>query len=105
MPLRFRERLPMFLRGAADLILPPTCWICSELAAGREIALCGSCEQLLAQEEGPVCPVCGNRLAPATAAANVCPVCITHTFTFDGVVRLGAYTGALRDAVLRMKRP
>ena len=89
--------------GAVDLILPSACWLCSEPTSGQPF--CDRCEQALTDEPSPVCPRCASSLSEATAAANICPRCDQQSFAYDSVVRLGPYAGALREAILRMKKP
>jgi ComF family protein len=43
-------------------------------------------------------------MPPTYAGAVDCPECERHSFRFHRVVALGAYRGALRRAVIRMKR-
>src|SRR5262249_35136934 len=63
----------------------------------------GLCPSALASASGLVCPRCAASVGPFTALANGCSICRDEPFSFERVLRLGAYEGLLREAVLRMK--
>ena len=98
-----RKRLPIALRGAIDLIVPPSCWICETLVADRPTSFCASCERKLTADSHDVCPRCASTLPPLVAQAGYCPRCRNDAFAFERVVRLGPYAGILREAILRSK--
>jgi ComF family protein len=97
-----RKPLTILWRGMLDMIVPPTCWMCT-MPATDEASLCPVCVRRLTEESEPVCSRCASTLAPAAANANVCPRCLTESFAFDAVVRLGPYDDLHRALVLRMK--
>ena len=49
------------------------------------------------------CPRCGTSAGPFEADADGCPACRTRRLAWDRTVRLGAYEGVLRDAILAAK--
>ncbi|MDQ7014602.1 MAG: phosphoribosyltransferase family protein [Planctomycetota bacterium] len=49
------------------------------------------------------CPRCGTSAGPFEADADGCPACRTRRLAWDRCVRLGAYEGVLRDAILAAK--
>jgi ComF family protein len=100
-----RKHLPIVLRGALDLVVPPSCWMCETPVGDRPVAFCVDCERSLTDDSNDLCPRCASTLPPFVAHAGYCPYCRDHDFAFDGVVRLGAYAGILREAILRMKQP
>jgi ComF family protein len=97
------KRLPVGLRGAIDLIVPPSCWICETLVADRPTSFCESCERSLTADPHDVCTRCASTLPPLVAQAGYCPRCRKDAFAFERVVRLGPYAGMLREAILRSK--
>src|SRR5262245_760746 len=99
-----RKTLMTLWRGALDLIVPPSCWVCRHPLAGDE-PLCPACLVKLTVDDEPVCSRCASSLADATQVANVCPRCLTETFAFDRTVRLGPYDDVRRSAILRAKYP
>jgi len=99
-----RELLTILGKGLLDLLAPPSCWRCHEAVADGEV-LCPSCTRLLTIDPNSVCPCCAGTLAPAMAAANVCPRCLVETFVYDAVVRLAPYDEPHRSIVLEWKRP
>jgi ComF family protein len=90
-------------RGIVDLLLPPRCLLCDgALAAGRSVLLCGSCRKTLSTSPAR-CPRCGTAVQHQEHSEQGCRRCQRARFRFRGVVALGSYRGALREAVLRMK--
>lgn len=86
-----------------DVLLPPRCAVCAgELAPGGMGAgrvVCHTCAAALGRDV-PRCAACG---APVEAAG--CGTCRGRRRRWDGIVVLGGYADALREAVLRAKRP
>lgn len=103
MSWRMRDTLTKLWRGTLDLVVPALCWRC-EVPVDDGQSLCSSCHSLLTIDPDPVCPRCASTLAPAAAAANVCPRCMNESFRFDAVVRMGPYDDERRAAVLRCKK-
>jgi ComF family protein len=100
-----RRHLPILLRGAIDLVVPPACWMCDALVGGREVAFCADCERRLTDDPHEVCPRCASTLPPLVAQSGYCPFCREHEFSFESVVRTGPYVDLLREGILRMKHP
>lgn len=99
-----RELLTNLGNGLLDLLAPPACWRCHESVADGNV-LCRSCADLLTNDPNLVCERCASTLAPAMAAANVCPRCLMNTFVYDAVVRLAPYDEPHRAIILEWKRP
>ena len=91
-----------WLAAGLDLVFPPECAVCRHaLESSGDGLVCPPCRSQLVGTGG--CPRCGAGSAAATA--DGCPQCRHERYHFDGVVRLGSYAGALRSAVLAIKRP
>jgi len=93
-------------RGAAELVFPNACSICS--APEREGAefghgLCTACRSAVTDDPHDLCSYCAATVGPFVDVSNGCPVCRDLSHGFDAAIRLGAYGGTLRDAILRMK--
>lgn len=90
----------------ADLLFPRSCQWCrreGDLPEAPELpehGLCQHCVRELVEKAGR-CPRCGAE--SATGAA--CPAGRCRAVGWDGVVFLGGYDAALREAVLKIKRP
>ena len=56
-----------------------------------------------ADEPGAYCPRCGTSAGPFEADADGCPACRRRRLAWDRAVRLGAYEGVLREAILAGK--
>jgi len=109
-------------RGLADLLFPPSCACCGvELdepsVARPDVRLCDDCFEQLEIFSEPMCVRCGAPLpgvvvsekeARATLASLPtrigCYHCARTKLWFDHTIAVGAYDGALREIVLRMKR-
>jgi ComF family protein len=90
-------------RSALDLVFPPDCAACQiELEPGGELALCETCRASMIDLR-EACERCGAQTAVAGQLAD-CANCRDRRLAFAGVIRLGAYEGALRSAVLAIKR-
>lgn len=98
-------RLAAGARLMTDLLFPPRCVACDcDLPPSPDgIFLCVDCRRRMAPEPWAYCRKCGAAAASNTAPSS-CPLCQRVPLHFDGVVPLGDYDGALREAVLRMKR-
>jgi ComF family protein len=101
---RHRPAVRRWLSHALDLVFPPLCAHCHEaIEPGSPGALCAACRAALV-DVGRSCPRCGSSV-PVVDNPAQCPQCARRRFRFDHVARLGTYHGALRLAVLRIKRP
>ncbi|NDC54349.1 MAG: ComF family protein [Planctomycetia bacterium] len=80
-----------------DLLFPPRCPACR---AEDDLATSGLCERCAREfaRDHERCPRCG-------AAAAACRDCRRAAPAWDGLMILGGYADALREAILRVKRP
>ncbi|MDD4266780.1 MAG: ComF family protein [Pirellulaceae bacterium] len=103
---RLSRAVRRLARSAADVLFPPRCVRCAvDLAASWPILLCTECaEQLTASGEAS-CRRCGAWRAASRGDASSCGECQSARLEFDAVMSLGPYRGALREAILEMKRP
>ena len=93
---------------AIDLLFPPRCLHCdAELPAQRQPSLlCEPCCLLFGPEAWLGCRRCGALQAVESCQDyGDCLNCHDRTFHFQRVIPLGAYEDALREAVLKAKRP
>jgi len=88
-----------------DLLYPPVCVHnhveLAEPPVGPPLS-----DQSLTQlfpSRRPTCPKCGVEVTSSAATVD-CPRCRGRRFPFAAVIPLGSYEGALRSAVLRMKK-
>ena len=49
------------------------------------------------------CPRCSSTIGPYTQDESGCPRCRNDRFAFARAIRLGRYTGELREAILHLK--
>ncbi|MEX0677697.1 MAG: ComF family protein [Pirellulales bacterium] len=86
-----------------DLVFPPVCACCRDaVEPGSFAPVCAACRAALVDAR-PGCPRCGASIPPG-GDPQKCARCRDKRFHFDRVSRLGVYQGALRSAVLRIKR-
>jgi ComF family protein len=100
------HRLSRIVRlGAEDLwdwVVPPSCSYCgSHLEAATPVMLCPSCCHDLVSRIGNPCRRCGMPLG--RRRPDDCCWCLRNRHQFSATVALGAYEGALRQAVVRAK--
>ncbi len=91
--------------GVVDWIYPPRCSLCRHPWSNHRDPCCPSCRELLRDQSAQSCPRCASD-QPSTAGDKPdCPSCIGESFSFERILRMGAYEGALREVVLMMKQP
>lgn len=94
--------LPKLAQSLVDLVYPPACRLCSQLLATAD-DFCPECRRELLHDPFSTCPHCGSTVGPNTDVSNGCSRCRDEHFAFDKVVRVGPYSGLLRELVLRAK--
>ena len=98
-------RCAQLCRGMADgfwrLLYPPRCVLCDALLPARKDGCCPECEKRLPWTGSVVCMKCGRPIADESQ--EYCPECLHQTHAFDRGVAAFTYTGAMRQAVYRMK--
>lgn len=93
-------------RASLDLVFARQCANCAAPLSGPpEQLLCDACCATLAGVPSLRCPRCAARVAVALPQGAGCAACRPRRLKFDRVFPLGSYEGALRQAVLRLKRP
>ena len=86
------------------LFCPPSCISCSRLLPLRTDMLCSDCwSQLQIDTNGDYCPNCGRDISRYAIIDNKCPDCQQSKQAFDGIARVGAYNGSLRNMILQFK--
>jgi len=93
----------LLVRGFAQLVYPNVCWLCGETLAEGEPGFCATCRRHLLEDPFNRCPRCAGTVGPFVDVDAGCSQCRDESFAFDGVVRLGAYEGVLRETILRVK--
>jgi ComF family protein len=104
---RWRAPLRRSLIATLDLAFPPDCGFCHAAIDSSKLGLlCTTCRQELLS--GPAaCPRCGRAssgLSREEANEESCSRCAGLRYPFERTLRLAAYEGAMRSAVLRAKR-
>lgn len=89
-------------RGLMDLTFPPLCLVCDTPMA-EDGDFCANCLREVLPPATPTCCRCAARVGPFIDTTSGCPQCRGRQFAFSHVVRLGAYEGVMRQAVLRIK--
>ena len=86
---------------AADIVFPPRCPLCERLLIGREKYVCADCAKKLPLIRQPLCLRCGRPLGDDRV--EYCFHCERTGWYFDEGRCTFIYTGALKEALLRMK--
>ena len=101
-----RRGLAELIRGLAQLFLPNSCLVCDAPEGDRtdfRHGLCNECLRAVSHDPHSACPRCAATIGPHTDTKDGCAACRSVSLGFTSAMRLGPYTGRLRDAVLRMK--
>ncbi len=102
-----RQAAAEFVRNVVRLLYPKPCLICAapegEATEPFRHGLCIECYRSVTQDPFPACPRCAQTIGPHTDTEHGCAECHGAPLGFDRALRLGPYTGKLRDAVLRTK--
>ena len=104
---RSRAWVRRLFGAAAELVFPPVCAACGMALTpdAQRPWLCTECLTALTPEPVVRCGRCAGVAPQPTTAEEGCVLCQGERLYFDAVATLGSYDGALREAVLRMKRP
>lgn len=93
-------------RSALDVLFPPQCALCQhELFASSEMLFCDGCREELIGPSRTRCWRCGGTAPALLEPGEHCGHCRGETLQFSRTVTLGTYSGALQEAVLKMKLP
>jgi ComF family protein len=103
--LYWRSLATDLVQGLVQILYPGICTLCGDLLSPSEADFCTRCRSALITDPDTVCPRCASTVGPYVFLDNGCPRCRDQTFAFERVLRLGAYDGLLRQAILRMKNP
>lgn len=91
-------------RWVGDLVFPWYCPLCGLSVEGLPAAgLCSACRLNLGESRSNRCGRCGQPAGPFVEASQGCWLCLRNRWAFEGVERLGVYSGTLRDACIRGK--
>jgi ComF family protein len=90
-------------RGLLHLVYPNLCHVCSASLPPAAGSFCPACRDGLFVDSHTVCPRCAGTVGPFAVIDDCCALCRGESFPFEHVLRLGAYDGLLREAVLRLK--
>lgn len=99
--------LPQVIHRSLVLLYPPECTLCLQSLElqPNEPLLCEGCRQELLAGSLWRCPRCGGSAPQRIPPGQRCGHCRTSRFHFTRAVAGGVYRGALKEAVLAMKRP
>lgn len=101
------DRVRAGLLRLADLLAPRLCAGCLDTIGHDGRKLCLSCWMSLASNiSSDYCRRCGSESGPHLLIDNCCTDCREKRagrIRFDGFVRVGRYSGVLRDLILRFK--
>ena len=92
-------------RGILHLICPPSCHACLTPLPPDLAYFCPACRDTLLSDPNAVCPRCAGTIGPYALVETGCSRCRGETFHFERAIRLGPYTGLLREMILRCKQP
>jgi ComF family protein len=91
----------------ANLLFPPVCGLCGAELQPRgcgDPLLCDGCRDQFSVVGRHACPHCASPLPLLWSRADDCPRCHSRKYRFRYAIALGEYRGAVRQAVVSMKR-
>ncbi len=91
-------------RGAAQLLYPGLCHLCGRPLPPGTDHFCPACRTELTTDRHLRCPRCAAPVGPFVPCDDGCTGCRKRGLAFERAACLGPYEGALRAAVLRLKR-
>ncbi len=92
-----------FAQALLDAVFPPACMLCDVvLPTGNRTGICRDCSGDLWPLHPPFCRVCGKPFEQGETS-RACRDCIENPPNFDMLRAPYAYTGPLRDAIIRFK--
>lgn len=94
--MKFRSTLIQFL-------LPPQCPCCEKFLEEGQQGFCSNCLSEIHWIEPPFCSICGVPFISRETETHPCGSCLTHRKYFTIARALGAYEGALQEAIHRWK--
>lgn len=92
-------------QGLSSLVFPANCALCGAGASSQGAPLCPACVNEVKLCGPEFCLNCGAPKPLHTGITKLCVHCDREAvkFNLDGVVAAGAFDGALRECVLRLK--
>lgn len=93
------------LYGLFDAVFPRCCIGCNEIIEGERGDLCDRCTAGLDEAAAVFsCPKCGRSVHRMSVIDGRCRGCRSEaTWNIRELVRIGEYTGLLRDSIIRLK--
>ncbi len=92
------------LAALADLVFPPLCIACGNLAdhAGTN-PFCAACRSLVPLIKPPICPRCGLSYPAEEGPDHLCGDCITSKAYYSAARAIGRYESVLLDTIHLLK--
>ena len=94
--MRFRSTVFQFF-------LPPQCPCCERFSEEGKQGFCSNCLSQIRWIEPPFCSICGIPFISREVETHPCGACVTHRKYFTIARALGAFEGALQEAIHRWK--
>lgn len=93
-----------WVRDCLDLFLPPACLLCGRRLPEREAItpFCPACNGSIAPLPAAHCRCCKHPF-PNASSCHLCPGCLKRPPAFSSVYAVGDYSGALKEAIHKMK--
>lgn len=104
MGVNLSQRIKAAVNAVNYLLWPPRCDLCGRYVSEDDGQICRVCWQNFAEAAADdYCPGCGQSVSQYSVLNGKCPQCEDIDFAFEKIVRVGSYSGALRDMVLSIK--
>lgn len=95
--------LPLLLKAALDLLLPPRCLLCGRFLHDECRALCSSCLKAIEYIRSPVCRCCGAEVSGETDRIQLCGSCLRRPPPFKRAIAVIHYDQPASQLLHRLK--
>ena len=95
--------LQEWLKGAKDLLFPPSCFVCSVSMVGTACGICSDCLQNVSLISSPQCPVCGREISDSAAGDHLCGSCLRKTPPYLSARGIAHYQEPVASLLQRLK--
>jgi len=95
--------LPLLLKAALDLLLPPRCLLCGRFLHGECRALCSDCLKAIKYIRLPVCRCCGAEVSGEANRRQLCGSCLRRPPPFKRAMAVIHYNQPVSQLLHRLK--
>ena len=100
--MAMKENWRNAVTAGLDLLFPPSCPCCKEIAGDNDRPLCRECRSQLKFIKTPYCSCCG-RVFPGSGNNHLCGDCLNSSWAFDKARSLFSYEKIIAGLIHKLK--